>query len=92
MVLLPTLTITGPSTFSPEMSLVTSPLVGTDSNSNNSFEFDTSSGRPGTASSTGNDDGKPVHIVVFCHEEGGEHEGVWGTKAGMHLPRATMLE
>jgi hypothetical protein len=66
--MLPTLTLTDPQNEPSEMSLAMSPLVGTDSNT--SFEFDRSSGRPGTASSTGNDDGKPVHVAVFCHEEG----------------------
>ena len=70
---LPPLTLTGPSHLASEISLVMSPLVGSDSNT--SFEFDRSSGRPGTASSTGNDDGKPVHVAVYvtmclCHEDG----------------------
>ena len=83
---LPTLTLTGPSQLAPEVSLVMSPLVGSDSNT--SFEFDRSSGRPGTASSTGNDDGKPVHVVIYVTRR----ERSWGTKAGMPLPRATTLE
>ena len=53
---LPTLTLNGPDNVEADLSMAMSPLVGTDSNT--SFEFDRSSGRPGTASSTGNDDGK----------------------------------
>jgi len=71
--MLPTLTLTDPQNEPSEMSLAMSPLVGTDSNT--SFEFDRSPGRPGTASSTGNDDGKPVHVAVFCHEEGSTRRG-----------------
>ena len=62
MAMLPTLTLTDPQNVPSEMSLAMSPLAGTDSNT--SFEFDRSSGRPGTASSTGYDDGKPLHVVV----------------------------
>ena len=50
---LPTLTLTDPHNLAADMSLATSPRA----DSSTSFEFDQLSGRPGTASSTGNDAG-----------------------------------
>jgi len=63
MVVLPQLTLNDPDSLAAEVSLAMSPLIGTDSNT--SFEFDRSSGRPGTASSTGNDDGKSGHVKTL---------------------------
>ncbi|TLD04557.1 hypothetical protein E2P81_ATG10609, partial [Venturia nashicola] len=54
---LPTLTLTDPHNLAADMSLAMSPVSRADSNT--SFEFGQLTGRPGTASSTGNDDECP---------------------------------
>jgi hypothetical protein len=64
---LPTLTLTDPHNLAADMSLAMSPLQTTDSNT--SFEFDRSSGRPGTASSIGNNDDGMSCPSLYCRDE-----------------------
>jgi hypothetical protein len=60
---LPTLTLTDPHNLDADMSLPMSPTIKSP-DTFTSFEFERSSGRPGTASSVGPSDGAGKYVII----------------------------
>jgi len=71
---LPTLTLTDPQNIDADMSLAMSPITSRSPDTFTSFEFERTSGRPGTASSVGDGAGMYVIICMIISVEGSQRK------------------